>query len=250
MENLDQIRKLLLNITTEAGKYALSHFDFDRKLVTYKAKDGARPSPVTPVDLAIDELLHRRISETFPNHAIISEESAPMISGGTSVTWVIDPIDGTGNYIRGSKVWSACLAVIIDGQTAMGTIFSPALNNFYFVERGRGVLLNDQKLISKSVEVKNTCYFRDNKSLGLRVKELFPDRQIIREHLSCTSVEFSNIASSQAWCAVYEDIPLWDFAAGALMVEEMGGKVVDFDNKRYSIHSSNLVISGPKASGF
>lgn len=236
---LKEIKKLMIELTNEAGDYALAYFK-TVKLEEVRYKKGLT-SPVTVYDVEIDNSLRTKITSAFPEHSIISEENQPYQGADKNITWIIDPIDGTNNYIKGIELFSVSIAVMIDGQIVMGTIYSPALNKFYFVERGKGVLLNDKPLI-REANPASVCYHLNLKHLFEKVEALFPKENITREHLHCTSVEFSRLAENKVKCAIYENIELWDFAAGVLMVEEAGGRVVDFDNKPYTTESRNLIV--------
>lgn len=239
LENIE-LKELLISATKAAGEYALANFKkIDLSQVRYKK---GLTSPVTEVDLFIDRQIRKAITDHFPNHSIISEEFPPKEGDETAPLWIIDPIDGTGNYIKGSELFSVSVAVAINGIIEAGTIFSPALDDFYFVERGKGVVRNLQPLVRQETAAP-ICYYRRNHGLDELVSKLFPNQDIQREHLHCTSVEFERLAKKEAACAIYENIPLYDFAAGALMVEEAGGKVTDFDNKPYTIASKNLIVT-------
>jgi myo-inositol-1(or 4)-monophosphatase len=236
--DLVKIKRLLIKITKEAGAYALANFS-NKFEVEYKGP--GKTQPVTVVDVEIDAFLRKQITNAFPTHSIQSEELPNHRGLNKKILWVIDPIDGSRNYINGKKLYSVSIAVIVSGQTVMGTIYSPALKKFYFVEKGKGVSLNGKK-IKQQASKSNICFFRDQPVLIKKASKLFPGVELKREHLHCTSIDFTRIAEGKAKCAIYNNINLYDFAAGCLMVEEMGGKVMTFNGKPYSIRSKNLVI--------
>ncbi|MEO1334545.1 MAG: inositol monophosphatase family protein, partial [Myxococcota bacterium] len=99
-------------------------------------------SPVTAADRAAEQAILTVITDTFPDHRILAEESGAK-SGDPRYRWIIDPIDGTKGFTRGGKFWGSLIALEVEGTVAVGTLSLPALGETYFAARGRGCFCND-----------------------------------------------------------------------------------------------------------
>lgn len=186
----------------------------------------------------VDELAEKEIIKEFrratPDYAILGEESGPI--GNNRFTWVIDPLDGTSNYLRGIPHFCVSIALVENGEPIHGVIFDPLRNELFTSSRGSGTVLNE-----KRVRV------ADRKDLGgAMLLTGFPPRERARAepHLDCiknlltdaedirrtgsAALDLAYIAAGRADAYFEAGVKPWDIAAGALMVREAGGKVCDF----------------------
>lgn len=126
--------ELLADVTREAGTLALDLFRTELK-TWIKGKS----SPVSEADIAVNDLVETRLRSATPDYGWLSEESADDPSRlGKSLTWIVDPIDGTRAYLARQDDWSVSIALVADGSPLLGAVFAPASNEFFFATRGAG----------------------------------------------------------------------------------------------------------------
>ena len=235
VEELKKITQLLEKIIIESGDFAVK----EQKSITpddIKYKEPNNIAPVTRVDLAIDSFLRQEILKKFPNHSIISEEEE-SITGSTNFIWVIDPIDGTRQYMQGSKNFAITIAILHRKEIIIGAIYHPSENKLYLAKKGEGVFLNNKKLEPKKTN-SNICYVLKKKLSINMDKEIGNCKE---SHIGTAALEFVNIATGSAKMFIYENAPIWDMAAGTLIVRELGGQVLTFDKKQFNLDDTNLI---------
>lgn len=221
---------LLKEVLLEAGKILRGSIG----KVTYRYK-GFK-NLLTQTDLKSESLIRGKISEFFPDHGILSEETAPKLSSSPYL-WVIDPVDGTTNFAHSFPVACISVALLKNETPALGGIYDPFRDELFLAEKGRGAFLNGKKIKVSSVK-------KLEESLVMTGFPLEPHFEgylkLYRRFLSvCHDVRRSGSAALDlAWTACgrlegYWEFKLnpWDVAAGKLILEEAGGKVSDFQGR-------------------
>lgn len=213
---------------------------------------------VTSTDLAIDEYLCRQISDAFPDHLILSEESSPdlrVAQASDTPVWVIDPIDGTINFSQGLLYVAVSIAVFYQGERWIGVVHAPFLSQTFSAIKGRGAWLNDEPIrVNKRNELRNAVvatgfpYRKDD------LPNLMPMLGAVLAH--CQDIRRNGSAALDL-CAVacgvmdayYESVKPWDMAAGALIASEAGAVVGSFaeqdDQWPQAINGDNLLVVVP-----
>lgn len=216
-----------VDAATKAGKLALTYFKSQPK-VTYKP-DG---TPVTIADKNAEKLIRKIITGQFPDHGIIGEEFGGD-NKGAKYTWVIDPIDGTKEFVRGLPFWATLLAVLENGKPIIGVLYSPAQKELFVAQSGRGTTLNGKKHKVSKIRELNRAYISYETLSHFERKNLLPG---LLELCKVTHNKRSYGApySFNLLLKGYLDVVasasggIWDFAAPAILVEEAGGKFSDF----------------------
>ena len=228
------IEKAAIQLAQESGKLLMSYFR--RPLdVTYKL-DNQR-SPVTDADYASNQYLQTEINRQFPSHSILSEESeeGPDDSGKSEITWVLDPLDGTSNFMNGLPIFGVSIGVLEQGRPIVAAIFLPSVTNkfgdVYHARAGGGAFCNNQPLAklgdgplpTNSILVAMPSFF-------LRMFNFRdPIRRYIGDIRSTGSIahDLAQIADGVFKYAVQSRPWIWDVAAGVLLVQEAGGTVLE-----------------------
>jgi myo-inositol-1(or 4)-monophosphatase len=216
-----------LSMAREAGRLAMRYF---RSLDLGISQKGPRDL-VTAADHAVDALIRAKITESFPDDGILTEETAGAISG---TTWVIDPIDGTGNFARGIACFAISIAVCVDGVMQIGIVFDPAADEMFAARRGRGAFCN-----GVPIKVSNTAQLTEaTVDAGYSRKAPLPNYVALLARLldaGCDFVQFGSAARGLAHIAagridgfIEAHLFAWDVLAGLLLVEEAGGYSADF----------------------
>ncbi len=232
----------------DAGRRALDGF---RKPHNITVK--GRGDLLTETDLAVERLVHEAIAEEFPDHGMLSEETA---SGAASDgwVWVVDPIDGTRNFVSGIPFFCVNIALCHDGEPVVAVTHDPNHAETYYAERGCGTFVNgeparlrDVETVADSVLGLDLGYDDERARAMLHLAhQLFPGVQSLRVPGSAA------LGLAYAACGRY-DIFLhhylypWDIAAGILLVREAGGAITTHSGGPVDIRSRTVVAGAPKA---
>ena len=239
----------LLNIAIRAARSAgnvitrsiqhVEHLD-----VTTKGRNDF----VSDVDRLAEREIISAITKAYPDHAIMAEESGNR--GESETVWIIDPLDGTTNFLHGFPHYCVSIAVMVRGKIEHGVVYDPLREELFTASRGDGAQLNDRRLrVAKRKELANTL---------LATGFPFKNPQHLPAFLATFNSLFSQVADVRrtgsaaldlAYVAAgrldgYWEIGLekWDLAAGALLVEEAGGVISDFVGGDNYINSGNVVV--------
>src|SRR3989338_779233 len=134
------MQEFLKKIIVEAGQIAIKFYD--RGNVTVATKSYERDF-VTEADIAVNDFLVDAIRKEYPDHQITSEELEEPINKGAPYEWVIDPIDGTSNFVDGIPLWGVIIALIQDWLQRLGGFYPPYCRDLHFAKKGAGALLNE-----------------------------------------------------------------------------------------------------------
>lgn len=235
------MKSVLVSALRAAG--AILREDRKRRIeIGYKADRET----VSSADLESDRAIRRIVSGAFPEHAIISEESSTAIPTRSGYAWIVDPLDGTNNYLAGSPVYSVNVALArhsgASWRIEIGGIYLPATDELFLAERGGGAWLGGKRLrvarTAKTSEAKVIfChgYTPADIRRGGRMYGLVHPHIRVCRMLGAAGVEMSQVASGGMDAFIYSGAKAWDVAPGALLVREAGGKVTDEDGEDWRI---------------
>ena len=229
--HLLQIAKKLAH---DAGKMALK---FQQKGFQVGYKDGNPINLVTEADKACEELILKTIRSNFPDHSILSEE-AGAIDGPGDYKWIIDPIDGTTNFVHGIPIFAISIAIVYKGKPIIGVVEIPGLKESFWAQEGKGAYLGNTPIhVSKTATLstalmstgfpydRNSTRFKTNVEL---FSSLYKKAQGIRRS-GTAAMDLAYLACGR-YDAFWEfDLKPWDIAAGKILVEEAGGTVTNMD---------------------
>jgi|SRR3989344_5186847 len=204
---------------------------------------------VTETDLEADRIIATIIKRNFPDHNIVSEES-----GGKMATkgynWVIDPLDGTTNYISDFPFFSVSMALLEGMVPILGVVFNPINKDLYCAQRGEGAYLNGKRIRVNRVENlrKVNLGFSKGKDLAGGIKTLAKLIPFIRtfRYLGSDNLAICQLAAGRIDGFMVRRSAYYDVAAGVLIAQEAGAIATDFNNKQYKYGSLNLVVGNKK----
>lgn len=241
----NKIKTIGINAVKKAGKLALSEYkNFHRSEVNLKYGHEI----VTKVDLASEKIIINEIKKKFKEHEILSEESG-FNRKKSDYLWIIDPIDGTTNFTIHNPLWAISLGLAYKNKIIFGFIYAPYLDELFVAEKGRGAYLNNHKIkiskTNKKKEIHTFCHGSDKKSLlkALRYYKKQKLNKLDCRQLGSASMELAYVASGRVESIMIPGAHSWDVAAGVLLVREAGGKVTDFDGKKWNLKSKDIVAS-------
>ncbi|MCB1758555.1 MAG: inositol monophosphatase [Gammaproteobacteria bacterium] len=241
---------IAIRAARSAGGILLRYFD---RVDSLKVDRKGMNDFVSDVDRAAEQVIVEALRKTYPDHAIFAEESGRQ-GGDSEFEWVIDPLDGTTNYLHGFPQFSISIALKHNGVLEHGLVYDPLRDEMFTASRGEGALLNDRR-----IRVTNRKGFE-----GALVGTGFPYRE--QRHLDTYLAMFKRMvqetagvrrpgsaALDLAYVAAgridgFWELGLsqWDIAAGALLVKEAGGVVTDIGGGERYLESGNIIAGGIK----
>lgn len=209
---------------------------------------------VTNVDRDAESLIIEVIRKSYPQHTIITEESGELAGEDQDIQWVIDPLDGTTNFIKRLPHFAVSIAVRIKGRTEVSVVYDPMRNELFSAVRGQGTQLNGYRLRGSIARDLDGTILATG--FPFKMKQHAPAYMNIVTKLFTQCADFRRTGSAAldlAYVAAgrvdgYFEIGLkpWDFAAGELLVREAGGLVTDFTGNHSYLHSGNIVAGNPR----
>lgn len=224
-----------------AGAVAL---DYAGRLV--RSWDKSPNNPVSEADIALDRLLQERLLEARPDYGWLSEETADDADRlGRQRIWVVDPIDGTRDFLRGRSGWAVSIALIENGQPVLGAICAPARKQLFLAEAGRGATLNGEPIRTSGCTSIVECRIPvDPATVNAGY---WPERWPVKtvEKPNGLTLRITKVANGEA-DAFFEGRPMgeWDIAAAALILTEAGGTITDRDGAPLSFNKPEPKLKG------
>jgi histidinol-phosphatase len=188
-------------------------------------------TPVTDADRAVEQALRDRIIAARPGHGIVGEEFEPH-AGGSGRRWILDPIDGTKNYVRGIPIWATCIALQHDDRVVVGVVSAPALGRRWWAARGTGAFADDRPIrVSKVAQLADAQLSYDSvpgfEAHGMGERFLDLARRCWRTRGLGDFWSHVLVAEGAIDVGVEPEVSLWDVAAIQVIVEEAGGRFTD-----------------------
>ena len=195
---------------------------------------------VTKTDKNVEKILIEELSKIKKNYSFITEETGIIKNNDKENIWIIDPIDGTTNFLHGIPHFAICIALQSKDEIVSGLIFDPIKDEMFFAEKDKGAFLNNQRLrVSKKNSI-DECLFSSNHE-GVKFSDLN------MRYSGCAALDLAYVASGRLDGFFHNKINLWDVAAGEIMVKEAGGIVNDiheFEVNKIDIKASSASING------
>jgi myo-inositol-1(or 4)-monophosphatase len=227
---------VMIKASEKASKVLIRDFGEIEKLQV--SKKG--PSDfVTNSDIKAEKIIIEELKKARPNYSIISEENGTENNKDKNNTWIIDPIDGTINFLHGIPHFAISIALKSNDEIISGLIFDPIKNEIFFAEKENGAFFNNHRIrVSKKNEI-NNCLFATG---GETKQELdLPYRKS-----GCAALDMAYVAAGRYDGYFQHDLNLWDIAAGIIIVNEAGGVLNEIDlnnNKNIKIIASSPDIN-------
>jgi myo-inositol-1(or 4)-monophosphatase len=244
----------ILNIAVRAARRAGSiinraALDGSLDVRTKQARDY-----VTQVDRAAEEAIIEVVRKAYPDHAFLAEESGAAGGGQAEFRWIIDPLDGTTNFIHAFPQYCVSIAVEQRGALAHAVVYDPVRNELFTASKGRGAFLNDRRIrVSKCVRLQDALVgtgfpFKEVTRLDLYLRQLrrFMETASGVRRAGAAALDLAYVACGRLDAFWELGLSPWDMAAGALLIQEAGGLVGDLKGEAGFMESGDVCAAAPK----
>ncbi len=247
---MQPLLNIALNAARQAGEIIVRHFDqVDRIIPTAKSYHDF----FCEVDIKAEQAIINTIQKAYPQHGILAEESG-VHNPDAETIWIIDPLDGTSNYLHGFPFFSVSIAVKIKDRIEHGIVFDPLRHECFMASRGRGARLNDRRIrVSKQTQLSDallgTGFSFRNEALA---KRYFPTFEALfgqcagMRRTGSAALDLAYVASGRLDGFWEFGLKPWDIAAGALLIQESGGMVCDLQGGEDYLNHGDIIAATPK----
>ncbi len=227
---------LMIKAAEKASKSLIRDFGELEKLQV--STKGPRDF-VTKTDKKVEKILIEELTKSKKNYSFLTEESGSINNKDKENTWIIDPIDGTTNFLHGIPHFAICIALKTKEEIVSSLIFDPIKDEMFFAEKEKGAFLNNQRLRVSNKGLLDECLFSSNRE-GVKFSNLN------MRCSGCAALDLAYVASGRLDGFFHNKINLWDVAAGTLMVKEAGGivnNINEFNPNNINIKASSGAIN-------
>ena len=196
---------------------------------------------VTKTDKRVEKILIDELTKSKRNYSFITEESGKIINNNKDNFWIIDPIDGTTNFLHGIPHFAISLALKTNDEIVTGLVFDPIKNEIFYAEKHCGSFFNNNRVrVSKKADLDECIFARNNSG----IKNVHPKLNL--RSTGCAALDLAYVGCGRFDGYFHNKINIWDIAAGKIIVEEAGGKVNDI----FSYKENNIDIRAASSNIF
>jgi len=243
LKDIDIREKVAIESIKKAGEILVGSLD---ESVHMKIKSDE--TLVTEVDLKVEATILKLIREKFPKDSILSEETGNTTSDGP-FRWIIDPLDGTHNYIRRISTIGSSIALQLEDTVVLGVIYMPFTRELYIAKRGNGTYCNGKKIrvserdMNRATLVFDSNIISDKTGLMLDHFRKVTGNVFNLRMFGSTARSLSYLAEGKVDVEIEYTDKIWDFASGAILIEEAGGKVTDLGGNKWNTEMKEYLAS-------
>ena len=236
MKSISANLNIMIKASEKASKVIIRDFGEIEKLQVSKKSPN---DFVTNSDLKVEKIIIEELKKARPAFSVLSEEKGKENNKDKKNTWIIDPIDGTVNFLHGVPHFAISIALKSNDEIISGLIFDPIKDEMFFAEKNNGSFCNNHRIRVSSKNNINDCLFATNDTSKSDLD--FPNRKT-----GCAALDMAYVASGRFDGYFQNNLNLWDIAAGIIIIKEAGGVINDIDLnnvKNIKVIASNSYIS-------
>lgn len=239
---------VMIMAARKAGRSLVKDF---REVENLQVSSKGAGDFVSRADIAAEQIVRDMLMEARPNYGWVGEESEPVEGKDPTRRWIVDPLDGTSNFLHGLPHWAVSIALEHKGEIVAGVVFDPAKDEMFVAEKGQGAWLNDSRLRVSDRRQMIECVFgtgimgggRGDLPATLReIARLAPASAGIRRW-GAAALDLAYVAAGRFDGYWDHGLKAWDLAAGLLIVREAGGLAEAFDTDRRIIESGDVIAA-------
>jgi|SRR3989338_4850544 len=243
MENKSKELEVAIEAALQAGKILEKHQETEIERGVKEDK-----SMVTLADTESEEVIKKIISEKFPDHSIIGEET-DAIKGKSSYTWYVDPVDGSRNFAHKIPFFAISIALLHKEDILVGIVYNPATNSLFYAEKGKGAYLNGKKIRVSKAD-RNKCIVtvavgrNSSQLLRRNLLHYLPENVVssVRD-FGCTALDLAYVARGSTEADIKIGFKIYDAASGILLITEAGGVVTGINGDKWKLSDEGSFIA-------
>ncbi len=248
------LRSPLINVMTAAARKAAMRLIRDFGEVEHLQVSRKGPADfVSKADRRAEAVLRVELQKARPNYGLLLEEGGEVKGSDSSNRWLVDPLDGTTNFLHGIPHWAISIALERDGDPFAGVVYNPVPDEMYAAEKGQGAYLNGRRIrVSGRTRMEDAIFATGVPFRGLGKHRLFLRQaaQVMAEsagirRFGSAALDLAFVASGRFDGFWENGLKAWDLAAGIVIVREAGGFVSDLANGRRMLHGGGIVAANP-----
>ena len=182
---------------------------------------------VTKTDKRVEKILIEELTKSKKNYSFITEETGKILNKNRDIFWIIDPIDGTTNFLHGIPHFAISIALKREGEIISGLIFDPIKNEVFYAEKDNGSFFNNNRIRVSNKSNIDECLFSSNCE---GIKLIYPRLNL--RNTGCAALDLAYVGCGRLDGYFHDKINIWDIAAGKIIIEEAGGKVNNINKFR------------------
>ncbi len=222
MNSISPNLNLMIKACEKASKVIIRDFGELENLQV--SKKGPKDF-VTKTDKRVEKIIIEELSKTKKDYSFITEETGKILNKNKDIFWIIDPIDGTINFLHGIPHFAISLALKVEEEITSGLIFDPIKNEIFYAEKNTGSFMNNSRVRVSNKSNLEECLFASNND---GVKSVYPKLNL--RNTGCAALDLAYVGCGRLDGYFHNKINLWDIAAGKIIIEEAGGKVNNINN--------------------
>ena len=233
------------------SKYKRHHIEMYGSDTLSVSNRGLTKEITSSLDNEADQIIIETLSERYPGHNILTEETG-IIDNGSPYTWIVDPLDGSSNYVNHNPFFAVSVCLARENIPITGVIFAPFIEELAVARRGHGCTLNGRPVyVSDTLELERAyivgCPGGDlNNSRFATMSYVLNESIKDFRKMGSAAIEAYTVASGRVDAFATLNISPWDIAAGAVCVQEAGGLVTDFNGNPWNLDKSDVCMSNGK----
>jgi myo-inositol-1(or 4)-monophosphatase len=248
-------RSALLNVMVQAAMKAGRSLARDFGEVQNLQVSRKGPADfVSNADLSAEKIIHDELKLARPDYGFLMEESGSQPGVDPQHRWIVDPLDGTTNFLHGIPFFAVSIALERDGDIVAGVVYNPALDELYAAERGTGAFLNDRRMrVAGRSEMKNCVIGTGIPFMGhgdhirhMREQHAMMGKVAGIRRPGAAALDLAFVAAGRFDGFWEHDLKAWDMAAGIILIREAGGLVSDLDDRQLMFDKQNIVAGNGK----
>jgi myo-inositol-1(or 4)-monophosphatase len=237
-------------ICRDAGQFQKAHFG---TITAAEITDKGLNQLVSFVDIETEKMLVSKLGEIFPAAAFITEENTVLANKEAEYAWVIDPLDGTTNFLHGLPAFCISVALLKNGDPILGVVYAPIWDELFFAEKGKGAFLNGQSInVSKAAMLKESLlatgfpyYEFEYMQPYLNTLRILMQGSHGLRRMGSAAIDLAYTACGRFDGFFELGLHSWDVAAGVLLVSEAGGLLADFNGGNDYIFGKSIIAANP-----
>ena len=224
MNSISPNLNLMIKACEKASKVIIRDFGELENLQV--SKKGPKDF-VTKTDKRVEKILIEELTKSKKNYSFITEETGEILNKNRDIFWIIDPIDGTTNFLHGIPHFAISIALKREGEIISGLIFDPIKNEVFYAEKDSGSFFNNNRIRVSNKSNIDECLFSSNCE---GIKLIYPRLNL--RNTGCAALDLAYVGCGRLDGYFHDKINIWDIAAGKIIIEEAGGKVNNINKFR------------------